>query len=357
MANMSELYISELKHALNHKHASVLIGSGFSMNSDNVNPIETHKMPNWYELADAFCEKIGIDLKNPDILKENRYLDPLILADKVEAMYGRPFLDELLINQMKNDLHKPSELHKKLLSLPWNDVFTTNYDTLLERTLPEITNKYGLVLDQNDLMHSRPDFQSRIIKLHGSFPSSRPFSIIDEVITCLRDADVPHVLLRYCIEKTSSRTGILESSLFSEKEPERINAVNALRVIIKKDIPIPKRLIETIILAFRTANTLDGVSYCRPLISLIKDRKLSKAFCDDIASTLKKYDAITKVIPSDDNGSYGKKMESRETLAVLACSLKDYYSEMRLDQPDEVKNWENIVGDKEEFAEIRRSWE
>ena len=180
MANMSELYIKELKHALNHRHASVLIGSGFSMNSDNVNPIDTHKMPNWYELADAFCEKIGIKIKDPDTLKENRYLDPLILADKVEAMYGRPFLDELLIDQMKNDLHKPSELHKKLLSLPWNDVFTTNYDTLLERTLPEITNKYGLVLDQNDLMHSRPDFQSRIIKLHGSFPSSRPFIITKE---------------------------------------------------------------------------------------------------------------------------------------------------------------------------------
>ena len=180
METTSKLYINELKQALNHNRAAVLIGSGFSLNADDVNPIEKHKMPTWYELADSFCEKLGIDTKNPDYIKANRYLDPLTLAEKVEAMYGRPFLDELLIAQMKDELHKPSELHKKLLSLPWNDVFTTNYDTLLEKTLDEITNKYRIVLDQTDLMYSKSDGRSRIVKLHGSFPSTRPFIITKE---------------------------------------------------------------------------------------------------------------------------------------------------------------------------------
>ncbi len=180
METTSKLYINELKQALNHNHAAVLIGSGFSLNADDVNPIEKHKMPMWYSLADSFCEKLGIEIKNPDYLKTNHYLDPLTLAEKVEAMYGRPFLDELLIEQMKDELHKPSELHKKLLSLPWNDVFTTNYDTLLERTLDEITNKYRVVLDQTDLMYSKSDGRSRIVKLHGSFPSTRPFIITKE---------------------------------------------------------------------------------------------------------------------------------------------------------------------------------
>ena len=180
METTSKLYINELKQALNHNHAAVLIGSGFSLNADDVNPVEAHRMPTWYNLADSFCEKLGIDIKNPDYLETNHYLDPLTLAEKVEAMYGRPFLDELLIEQMKDELHKPSELHKKLLSLPWNDVFTTNYDTLLERTLDEITNKYRVVLDQNDLMYSKSDGRSRIVKLHGSFPSTRPFIITKE---------------------------------------------------------------------------------------------------------------------------------------------------------------------------------
>lgn len=29
----------------------------------------------------------------------------------------------------------PGELHKQLLKFPWIDVFTTNYDTLLEQTV------------------------------------------------------------------------------------------------------------------------------------------------------------------------------------------------------------------------------
>ena len=180
MKNTSALYIDELKKALNHNHAAVLVGSGFSRNADDVNPMERHQMPNWYELADSFCEKLGMDVTNPETLKSSRYLDPLILAEKVEALHGRPFLDQLLISQMKDELHKPSEIHKKLLSLPWKDVFTTNYDTLLERTLPEITNKYRIVLEQNDLMYSHSDMLPRIVKLHGSFPSNRPFIITKE---------------------------------------------------------------------------------------------------------------------------------------------------------------------------------
>ena len=68
MGTTSELYIAELKQALNHNHASVLIGSGFSLNADDVNPLEAHHMPTWFELADVLCEKIGIDVKNIDSL-------------------------------------------------------------------------------------------------------------------------------------------------------------------------------------------------------------------------------------------------------------------------------------------------
>ena len=54
-------------------------------------------------------------------------------AEEVEAAFGRPALDNILQDCIPDLEYEPSELHKKLLNLPWTDVFTTNYDTLLER--------------------------------------------------------------------------------------------------------------------------------------------------------------------------------------------------------------------------------
>ena len=65
------------------------------------------------------------------------------------------------------------------MELPWCDVFTTNYDTLLERTADQITNRrYNVVVCQEDLVNSSN--APRIVKLHGSFPSHRPFIITEE---------------------------------------------------------------------------------------------------------------------------------------------------------------------------------
>jgi NAD-dependent SIR2 family protein deacetylase len=67
-----------------------------------------------------------------------------------------------------------------LVQLPWTDIFTTNYDTLLERAAENITQKeqvYTVVINKEDLALSK---SPRIVKLHGSFPSQRPFIITQE---------------------------------------------------------------------------------------------------------------------------------------------------------------------------------
>ena len=103
---------------------------------------------------------------------------PLRLMSEYEAAFTRPTLDDLLINTIPDNAYRPGDLHRMLLALPWTDVFTTNYDTLLERTRPFVHNrKYDLVLHTSDIpLTSRP----RIVKLHGSFPSHRPFVITEE---------------------------------------------------------------------------------------------------------------------------------------------------------------------------------
>ena len=170
-------YLSHIADNLKANRATVLVGAGFSRNADGGSP-SSPGFPTWFQLADAFWEKL-----RPNQGSETRYLSPLTLAEQVEVTYGRPELDALLISKIPDAQYRPSALHKKLLTLPWTDVFTTNYDTLLERACQEITDKrFNIVYCQEDLVGSGD--APRIIKLHGTFPSHRPFIITLEDYRC-----------------------------------------------------------------------------------------------------------------------------------------------------------------------------
>ena len=96
------------------------------------------------------------------------------MAEEFEATLGRHKLDEMLLDSIPDSESEPGYMHRLLLSLPWSDVLTTNYDTLLERAAPI---HYDTVVSVADIPRStRP----RIVKLHGSFPSNRPFIFTEE---------------------------------------------------------------------------------------------------------------------------------------------------------------------------------
>ncbi|WP_370461793.1 SIR2 family protein [Rahnella sp. RcJ3] len=152
-------------------HASVLVGAGFSRNAKALSS-KSRKFPMWTDLGDVFYEKVYCE-KNT-----NRYSNVLKLGDEVQAAFGRAVLDKLIQENVPDKEYEPSELHSSLLTLPWVDVFTTNYDTLLERASVSVdSRKYDLVMNKNDLINAE---RPRIIKLHGSFPSERPFIITEE---------------------------------------------------------------------------------------------------------------------------------------------------------------------------------
>ena len=171
---ITEMYLDEISEHLEKGRAVVMVGAGFSKNA--VKTTATDKcFLNWNELGDIFYEKIyGRTPKK----EQEHYLDPVKLASIVESVFGRPVLDQLLLEHLPDEEYSPGELHKQLLSLNWADIFTTNYDTLLERTRKYVPNrKYQSVLSMEDLVYSSCP---RIIKLHGSFPSYRPFVISQE---------------------------------------------------------------------------------------------------------------------------------------------------------------------------------
>ncbi len=169
-----EIYLNDIAEKLYNGHASLMVGAGFSMNAQ-CDGISSKKFPSWSDLGDCFYKKVHGSAPSED---KKCYLDVLKLAEEVEVTVGRAALNKLLQDEIPDLEYQPSELHRMLLQLPWTDVFTTNYDTLLERTAEKILEqRYETVINKEDLVWST---KPRIIKLHGSFPSDRPFIITEE---------------------------------------------------------------------------------------------------------------------------------------------------------------------------------
>jgi hypothetical protein len=161
--------------------AAVMIGAGFSRNAEKISP-SIPAFPLWNELAEQIYDRLysrSNHLSSPEDRKlKLASVGALRLASQYENTFGRQSLDDLLIQTIPDKQYSPGKLHKLLLSLPWSDVFTTNYDTLLERSTPFIhERKYDTVLTYADIPGR---MKPRIVKLHGSFPSHRPFILTEE---------------------------------------------------------------------------------------------------------------------------------------------------------------------------------
>lgn len=161
-------YLNEIAERIWAERAAVMVGAGFSKNAGN-------GFPDWNQLGDLFYQKAhGV---KPDPAKQ-KYLNVLRLAEEVQAAIGRPALENMLRSSIPDLNIEPSGLHVELLELPWVDLFTTNYDTLFERASAKVvTRRYEPVVNKEDIPYA---IKPRIVKLHGSFPSERPFIITEE---------------------------------------------------------------------------------------------------------------------------------------------------------------------------------
>ena len=101
----------------------------------------------------------------------------LRLAQEYHGEFGPAALHDTLRRLVRDDDYIPGDAHKRLIQLPWADVFTTNWDTLLERAFKLVPDRsYTIVRSSADIPRgARP----RVVKLHGSLPNS-PLVLTDE---------------------------------------------------------------------------------------------------------------------------------------------------------------------------------
>ena len=175
-----------LKEPRKYGDVSLMIGAGFSKNAQSKGAVSIQP-PNWSELAVKMYEELYLEpVKTEE--KEEWHKQKIIktsgknvtkLAEEYIANFDRNKINTLIEQSVADEMFVPGELHKRLLKLRWSDVFTTNYDTLLEQTADMIyrENNYEIIYSQNDLPGS---IKPRIIKLHGSIPQVKPYIICDE---------------------------------------------------------------------------------------------------------------------------------------------------------------------------------
>lgn len=183
-----QVHLDQIAEALWRKsplgNAALMVGAGMSRNARNITNPNT-LMPTWNELAQCLCEKLYpaddksiTRQRHQALTKAYSTSGALRLSQEFEASFGRTELNRLLKAFTPDDDYTPSDLHVDLLKMPWADVFTTNWDTLLERAVdPVYERRYDVVRSRDDIPASQ---QPRIVKLHGSFPSNYPFIFTEE---------------------------------------------------------------------------------------------------------------------------------------------------------------------------------
>lgn len=156
-----------LSHALWNDGAAAMIGAGFSRACKREKNSPTP--PLWNDFKAEMAAALGY--------KQGREPDALRLAQEYRTLHGNNGLDKLINRMVADDQWEPGLLHEKLVQLPWRDILTTNWDTLLERTESTPDRIYSCVRTIQDIPHQR---HPRIVKLHGSLPSHRPFIFTED---------------------------------------------------------------------------------------------------------------------------------------------------------------------------------
>lgn len=136
----------------NHGHVASIIGAGFSKNADQ-------SFPSWAELVFQALSELGY---NEESIPSCRYIE---ILSEYELTFSRKKLIQLVNRVIDDNSVYPSEEYRKCLSLPWIDIFTTNYDRLLEKTKDIFKFEYGIISSYKDIRNSK---RPRIVKLHGN---------------------------------------------------------------------------------------------------------------------------------------------------------------------------------------------
>ena len=183
----AQMHLLTIRKALANRNAAVMVGAGFSRNAEGGQNLAT-----WRQLSEALANELEPGRTPGDFTPAAASQ----LAEQYSRVFSPTHLEQLIKRCVPDDQVTPGRLHALLLELPWSEVFTTNYDTLLERAAERLFDaSYFTVCAREDIPQSKVLGRRRIVKLHGSFPSHRPFILTEEEYRTYPERFAPFVNL------------------------------------------------------------------------------------------------------------------------------------------------------------------
>jgi hypothetical protein len=149
--------LTEYGRALRQRSAAVFIGAGMSKRAG---------YPTWRELFDDVIKDLDLDSANCDLTEVAQFL--------VNKAHGRTHINKLIMERFLEKKVVPKELIK-LAGLPVTNVWTTNYDPLIESAFRVIGKDLTVVYTSAQLMQPYK-YPTVLYKMHGS---------VDEAASCV----------------------------------------------------------------------------------------------------------------------------------------------------------------------------
>lgn len=141
--------IDSLGVACDNGNASIFVGAGLSRGAG---------LPDWNSLLEEPRTQLGLPTM-PDLPLMAEYIE-------TAAQYGPTRLETHLLDQLSLPLSHPiPPVHAFLARLPVEQIWTTNYDSLLERAFA--TRRPSLIIADNEIRNLGSS-RTAVIKMHGS---------------------------------------------------------------------------------------------------------------------------------------------------------------------------------------------
>ncbi|WP_026615586.1 SIR2 family NAD-dependent protein deacylase [Ensifer aridi] len=151
-------HIEEIVSALRRRHAVLFVGAGVSMSVG---------LPSWKTLIDHMVNDLHLDdsvMQDPDVTYQT-------IAECYRLEHGDigALCHWMRQNwRVSRDRIEKSDLHKRLVTLDFPVIYTTNYDSNLEIAYDVYGKPYAKISHARDIA-SAPAGITQIIKYHGDF--------------------------------------------------------------------------------------------------------------------------------------------------------------------------------------------
>lgn len=146
-----KMFISDFSKCLKERNATLFIGSGISRNA---------QYAGWKDILKDCALSIGLDVD-----KES---DLITLAEYYVRSRQRTKINITIKDFFDNKKGNITEIHRIIASLPLNDIWTTNYDTLIERSFDEAHKEYTVLTDDESYRNINSKAGIKIHKIHGT---------------------------------------------------------------------------------------------------------------------------------------------------------------------------------------------